>query len=67
LEDLARVDELLGGRLPALLGRDLCLDRADGLGGLSVDGEALLLQVLEGELHGGQALDDECGVAVYWR
>lgn len=56
LEDLAGVDELLGGRLPALLCGDLGLDRADGFAGLSLDGEALLLEVLEGELHGGQAL-----------
>ena len=64
LENLARVDELLSRRLPALLCGNLGLDGADGLGRLCLDGKALLLEVLEGELHGGQALKERtvgCG------
>lgn len=54
LQDLARVDELLRRRLPALLCADLLLDLADALGRFGVDGELLLLEVLEGELHDGR-------------
>lgn len=55
LQDLARVDELLRRWIPSFLCTDLLLDRADGVARLSLDGELLLLQVLERELHDGRS------------